>query len=88
MGISIRAKTEDEKRREFLEKEEKIDSPSKAAKTMAATEKKLVQQKRTADDEREFQRKMKKAGSQTLGSAKGGYIKKYANGGSVRAARF
>ncbi len=47
MGIDIKI--------EQLPKSEK-----EAAKTMAATEKKLTKQKRTADEERKFQRLMKK----------------------------
>ena len=45
-------------------------SEKEAAKTMAATEKKLTKQKRTADEERKFQRLMKK-GKGELDTKKG-----------------
>ena len=78
-------------------------SKKDAAKTMATTENKITKQKRVADkvrkeekkianEEREFKRRMKQAGEKTDAGkarlAKGGSVKKYARGGGVlRKAR-
>ena len=71
-----------EKRMKEREKaiEEKIDQEGRF-KYMLEEEAKL-EEKRTGKERKKLSRKIPKK------AAKGGYIKKYANGGSVRAARF